>query len=515
MEHTIRPVYNKQSRILILGSFPSVKSREAGFFYHHPQNRFWKVLAHITKSEVPKSIEEKKQFLLFHGIAVYDVIASCDIVGSSDSSITNVTPSNIQEIVDKTSITKIFCNGNKAYELYETYQKKELERAGIQVDVIKLPSTSPANAAKSLNDLIEDWNVIRKEIYCPIAPIDQEVFEALLNWYDHHARILPWREEPTPYRVWISEIMLQQTRVEAVKPYYDRFMQALPTIEALANVEDDVLMKLWEGLGYYNRARNLKKTARIIMEQYQGHMPADYEELLKLPGIGEYTAGAIASIAYGITVPAVDGNVLRVISRLMECYEDILKQKTKKEVMMRLSESMPNKRSGDVNQALMELGAMVCVPNGKPHCEDCPWDTRCIAYKKDLTDCIPVKKAKKERRKEEKTVFLLEYQNKIAIHKRPEIGLLSGLWEFPNVEGVLREEEIERFLKEQGVQSYELLEQYEGKHIFSHVEWHMQGRRIQLREPLRTNDYIWVTKEEVWNQYAIPTAFEWIKKRIV
>ena len=507
IQHTISPVYNRNSRILILGSFPSVKSREAGFFYHHPQNRFWKVLASIVGSEVPKTIEEKKSFLLYHGIAVYDVIESCDIVGSSDSSITNVVVSDLTPILEKSNIQKIYVNGNKAFELYEKYQK---EQTGMEA--MKLPSTSPANAAKSLEQLVLEWSVLKRDIYRPIPNLDPEICDALLNWYYHHARILPWREEPTPYRVWISEIMLQQTRVEAVKPYYDRFMETLPTIEALAEVEDEILMKLWEGLGYYNRARNLKKTAQIVVEQYDGIMPADYEALLTLPGIGEYTAGAIGSIAYGLPVPAVDGNVLRVITRLVESYEDILKQKTKKEVMERLLTIMPEGKSGDLNQALMELGATVCIPNGRPHCEDCPWDTRCLAYKKQVFDQIPVKTPKKARRQEKKTVFLLEYQDKFAIRKRPERGLLSGLWEFPNVEGTLQNEELDDFFKDVHVYDYEVLDEYEGKHIFSHVEWHMKGKKIKLHEVPKNTDYLWVTKEEMEQQYAIPAAFEWLRK---
>ena len=512
IQHEIKPVYDKTSRILILGSFPSVKSREAGFFYHHQQNRFWKVLAALADAELPATIEEKKEFLLFHKIAVYDVIASCDIVGSSDSSITNVVPSDIKAIIEKSSITKIYLNGNKAYELYEKYQKKQLEEEGIVIEAVKLPSTSPANAGSSLENLIKAWSVIRKEIYRPMKPLDPELFHALFHWYEHHARILPWRENPTPYRVWISEIMLQQTRVEAVKPYYDRFMEALPTIEDLANVEDEVLMKLWEGLGYYNRARNLKKAAKIVVEQYGGYMPADYEKLLELPGIGEYTAGAIASIAYGIDVPAVDGNVLRVITRVMEWYEDILKPKTKKEITERLQQWLVIGKSREINQALMELGAIVCVPNGKPHCDQCPWDTRCLAYKRDQIEQIPVKTPKKERRKEKKTVFLLEYQGKFAVQKRAEKGLLSGLWEFPNEEEDLTEELIENWLLEHGITEYQVMDQYRGKHIFSHVEWHMKGWKVNVsQEP---KDFIWITKEEMEQEYAIPAAFDWLKKEI-
>ena len=231
---------------------------------------------------------------------------------------------------------------------------------------------------------------------------------SLLHWYDYNKRILPWRENKDPYRIWISEIMLQQTRVEAVKPYFDRFMEVLPTVYDLAKVDDDRLMKLWEGLGYYNRARNLKAAAQTIVEEYGGQLPADYDKLLSLKGIGMYTAGAIGSIAFELQVPAVDGNVLRVLTRLWGDDSDILKDKTKKAMGRRVMEFMPEDRPGDFNQALIELGATVCVPNGQPLCDQCPWDTVCKAYKEDLIDQLPVKTPKKARRIEHKTIFLLE-----------------------------------------------------------------------------------------------------------
>ena len=221
---------------------------------------------------------------------------------------------------------------------------------------------------------------------------------SLLHWYDYNKRILPWRENKDPYRIWISEIMLQQTRVEAVKPYFDRFMEVLPTVYDLAKVDDDRLMKLWEGLGYYNRARNLKAAAQTIVEEYGGQLPADYDKLLSLKGIGMYTAGAIGSIAFELQVPAVDGNVLRVLTRLWGDDSDILKDKTKKAMGRRVMEFMPEDRPGDFNQALIELGATVCVPNGQPLCDQCPWDTVCKAYKEDLIDQLPVKTPKKDRK---------------------------------------------------------------------------------------------------------------------
>ena len=247
----------------------------------------------------------------------------------------------------------------------------------------------------------------------------EQIVQPLLNWFDQNARVLPWRDQPTPYRVWVSEIMLQQTRVEAVKPFYQRFMEALPDIASLASCGEEQLLKLWEGLGYYNRVRNMQTAAQTVMEEYHGKLPDDYVELQKLKGIGSYTAGAIASIAYGKAAPAVDGNVLRVISRVTLSREDVLKQSVKRDMEQAVMEIMPEDRPGAFNQALMELGAMVCVPNGVPHCEECPLYHMCRARVQDATGEIPVKKAKKPRRTEELTVFVLRDGEHLAIHKRP------------------------------------------------------------------------------------------------
>ncbi len=328
----------------------------------------------------------------------------------------------------------------------------------------------------------------------------------LLAWYEEHARILPWRESPQPYRVWVSEIMLQQTRVEAVKPYFERFLAALPDIKALAAVPEDRLMKLWEGLGYYNRARNLKKAACVIEEQYGGQMPSEYEELLKLPGIGSYTAGAIASIAFGKPVPAVDGNVLRVISRVTASREDILKASTKRWMEEHLRETMPKERASHFNQGLIEIGAIVCVPNGAPKCEECPLASICLAARQGLIGEIPVKTPPKKRRVEERTVCILEQGSRVGIRRREESGLLASLYELPNVEGHLKPEELyEAFgLTEGAVEEITALP--EAKHIFSHVEWRMIGYRIRLKNTI-PQAYISVEKDDLKQVYALPNAF--------
>lgn len=340
------------------------------------------------------------------------------------------------------------------------------------------------------------------------------IAEPLLQWYDSGRRILPWRENPKPYYVWLSEIMLQQTRVEAVKPYFDRFVQHVPDIGTLAELEDEQLVKLWEGLGYYNRVRNLKKAAGIIMDQYGGIMPSEYESLLRLPGIGSYTAGAVASIAYGCSVPAVDGNVLRVISRLRMDGEDILSQKTKARVEKELAAVIPEQRPGDFNQALMELGAMVCLPNGEPKCSVCPWETFCEAHLAGKTSEYPKKKAKKARTVEEKTVLVIRDEDRAAFRKRPEKGLLAGMYEFPVLEGYRSEEEVLEYLRTVGLKVLHIKAIGEAKHIFTHKEWHMKGYAIRVDELERPQsktpgreDWIFIDKEEAGRRYPIPSAY--------
>ncbi len=336
------------------------------------------------------------------------------------------------------------------------------------------------------------------------------VSERLLNWYDAGRRILPWREDATPYHVWVSEIMLQQTRVEAVKPYYDRFIKALPDIEHLARAEEEELLKLWEGLGYYNRVRNLKKAAQVIMEEYGGVMPKEYEELIKLPGIGSYTAGAVSSIAYGRKVPAVDGNVLRVLSRLKGDERDISQQRVRTAIEEELRLSMPEERPGDFNQALMELGAVVCIPTGVPHCEECPWENSCMAHLQKRELDFPCKMPKKPRVIEKKTVLVIKDENKAALKKRPKDGLLAGMYEFPCLEGHLTDGQVLEYLKEEGLSVLKIEPLRSSRHIFTHKEWHMIGYAVkvdELAENKNSGNMIFVEYQEARERYPIPSAY--------
>lgn len=334
----------------------------------------------------------------------------------------------------------------------------------------------------------------------------KQIQKPLLDWFSKNKRTLPWRSNPTPYHVWISEIMLQQTRVEAVKDYYKRFLNRLPDVSALAIVSDEELMKLWEGLGYYNRARNLKKAANTIMEEYHGIIPDTYEELLKLPGVGSYTAGAIASISYQKKVPAVDGNVLRVIMRILGEHKNIDEPATKKWLEEELQKVLPEDVSS-FNQALMELGALICVPNGEPHCDDCPLKELCESRKQNLISEIPVRKEKKKRKIEYKTVLIFSSKEKVALQKRKETGLLAGLFEFPNVDQKMNQKEVLQYLKKEKIDALKVEELPLAKHIFSHVEWHMIGYRILLDDFTLLDQYIWSDLQDLNEKYAIPSAF--------
>lgn len=329
----------------------------------------------------------------------------------------------------------------------------------------------------------------------------------LLRWYDCGHRNLPWRENPEPYHVWVSEIMLQQTRVEAVLPYFDRFIKALPTIDALARAEENLLLKLWEGLGYYSRVRNLQKAAKIVVREYGGQLPGSCAQLRRLPGIGDYTAGAIASIAFGEPKPAVDGNVLRVLARVAEDYRDITKTSVKRDFSFALEQCYPLERCGDFTQSLMELGATVCIPKGVPGCERCPLAEVCCANLRHTVDELPVKAPKKPRTIQEKTVFLLHRDGKTAVCRRPEQGLLAGLWELPNIEGRLTSQQAKAWLNEMGLNPETPMPESPAKHVFTHVEWHLCAFRVICHS--QGDGLHWVSQEELEREISLPSAFRY------
>ena len=390
----------------------------------------------------------------------------------------------------------------------------------------------------------------------PEAAAENEGFaRSLLSWYYAHRRILPWREDPTPYHVWLSEIMLQQTRVEAVKAYYERFLAALPDIASLAAAEEDRYMKLWEGLGYYSRVRNLHKGAVTIMETYGGHMPENAAELQKVPGIGPYTAAAIASIAFGESVPAVDGNLLRVFARLTAYRDSIKEDKARKEAFAyylekmrplgkcilkegvegrQAGEDMPgpaagagHNEQGDFNQALMDLGATVCLPNAAPRCGECPLQSFCTACAQGMQTAFPVMPPKKERKAQELTVFLIHDAEKIALRKRGSKGLLAGMYEYPNVPGHLSEKEAVQAVKEMGFPPLRIRRLEDARHIFTHREWYMRGYEILADElegqkkpeegkqptelkqpaPMPGGEIFLAEIREIRDVYSIPSAF--------
>ena len=324
----------------------------------------------------------------------------------------------------------------------------------------------------------------------------------LLLWYRENARVLPWRSHPTPYRVWVSEIMLQQTRVAAVLGYYARFLETFPTVEALAAAPEERLMKLWEGLGYYSRARNLQKAARIVAEQ-GGRFPDTYQDLLALPGVGDYTASAIASAAFGRREAAVDGNVLRVAARVTGDEGDIAAPATKKRVTAALAEIIPLDAPGYFNQAMMELGATVCLPNGAPLCDFCPARAFCTARLTGRTGQLPVKAAKKARRVEERTVFLIFHENRVALRRRPGRGLLAGLWEYPNELSPAGDA-----LARWGIAPASLRSAGTGKHIFTHIEWRMSALAVEAGSPALPEGWVWADRAALAREYAVPNAFQ-------
>ncbi len=339
--------------------------------------------------------------------------------------------------------------------------------------------------------------------------MEENVYKALpsrlLPWFSKNARALPWREDKNPYRVWLSEIMLQQTRVEAVRGYFLRFLEAFPDVATLAAADTDAVLKMWEGLGYYSRARNLQKAAQKIMAEHGGSFPSSYKDILALPGVGAYTAGAIASICFEQPTPAVDGNVLRVSARIANSDAPIDSPAVKNAVTAALEKVYPPGRCGDFTQSLMELGAMICTPKS-PKCEACPLSDICLAKQHGTASSLPKKTPKKERRKEEKTVFFFTAEDKVAVRKRDAKGLLAGLWEFPNVEGTLGADEAVKTAAALYVEPGAPTKAKERIHVFTHVEWHMTCYYIPCRNT--PPSFVWVNRDELIKDIALPTAFK-------
>lgn len=332
-----------------------------------------------------------------------------------------------------------------------------------------------------------------------------QIARLLLDWYNTARRPLPWRADREPYHVWLSEIMCQQTRVEAVKGYYLRFLEALPDIPSLAACPEDRLLKLWEGLGYYSRARNLQRAAKLLQAEQGGVFPREYQAIRALPGIGDYTAAAIASICFSLPYPAVDGNVLRVVTRYTALDADIALPGTKQQVRELLAPLFQGVDCGELNQALMELGALVCVPNGTPDCGGCPLRQSCASREGQLWRRLPVKQAARPRRKLARTVLLLRCGERIALQKRPSRGLLAGLWEFPAVDGQLSPQAALDLAAAWGCSPASLLLQADRSHVFTHLEWEMRAYGLRCRE--EGPGLTWVTGPELTQQHSLPTAY--------
>ena len=346
----------------------------------------------------------------------------------------------------------------------------------------------------------------------------ENISPLLLAWFAKNQRILPFRTDPSPYHVWLSEIMLQQTRVSAALPYYERFLRELPDIPALAACDEERLHKLWEGLGYYSRVRNLQKAARIVCERYGGQLPADLDALRSLPGIGDYTAGAIASISFGIPAPAVDGNVLRVFARLYNDDSLVTDPAVKKAFTARVMEHQPPDNPGDYNQALMELGALVCVPNGAPLCGQCPLAGLCMARRAGTALTLPRKAAPKARRVRPVTLALVESPAGFLLQRRPEQGLLAGLWQPVLWEGeALSAESLAAALEGLGLTLGGAVPAPlpGAKHIFSHIEWHMTAYALTVPQQPAPEGCVWADRGRLQAEYALPGAFRAYKKRML
>ncbi len=351
-----------------------------------------------------------------------------------------------------------------------------------------------------------------------------EAVPLLLSWYHACRRDLPWRHTRDPYRILVSEIMLQQTRAETVKPYYARFLSELPTVQALAEAPEDLILKLWEGLGYYSRVRNLQKAARAVMENHGGVIPADFDKLLSLPGVGRYTAGAVGSIAFDLPVAAVDGNVLRVAARVMGDEDDVLTDATRRRIEDAITPCVPTPYAGDFNQSLIELGALVCLPGGNAKCHECPLQLLCAAKRERKVEELPVRIIKTKRKFEDLTVLLLRVTRKdgtcrYLIRRRPDTGLLGGLYEFPHMNGHATIEEVTAALTAEGAVVHKVTPLPEGKHVFTHITWQMVGYLCDVTLPDESVEDglchgLLASAEDMADCYSIPSAFAVYRKYV-
>jgi len=337
----------------------------------------------------------------------------------------------------------------------------------------------------------------------------RQIAEELIRWYIRSQRDLPWRRDTDPYRVWISEIMLQQTRVEAVVDYFYRFMDRFPTVAALAAADEQEVLKAWEGLGYYSRARNLHRAAKEIVDKHDETFPGTLAGIRSLPGIGPYTAGAIASIAYDLPAPAVDGNVLRVVSRLDGIESDVMLPATKKDVTERVRHMYIYGKANPLTQGLMELGALVCVP-GTPHCDDCPVSEYCRAYIEGRQEDLPVRSPRQKQRIDKLCAGLIRNEGGILIAKRPETGMLANLWEFPLVErSRSRKQIVETFQDQYAIEIDSMEKTGHVRHVFTHRIWEVDVYRA--RGSAASDRCREVPLAEL-DTYPMPNVFQKMKK---
>ncbi len=340
--------------------------------------------------------------------------------------------------------------------------------------------------------------------------------QALVDWYKKEKRDLPWRHTSDPYRIWVSEVMLQQTRVDTVIPYYERFLEKFPTMKELAAANENDLLKMWEGLGYYSRARNLQAGVKEVVADYGGKVPTDRKTISTLKGVGPYTAGAVLSIAYGIPEHAVDGNVMRVISRLLVIEEDISIPKTKKIFEKVVTDLMDENDPSSFNQGLMELGATICTP--KPRCLLCPVRDFCGAFNNGRQEELPIKTKKIKMKRIPVVSFALQNdEGKWLLGKRPSKGLLANMWEFPMAERVDQQEPSEILKNQFGLEVENIFPAIEFKHIFSHLTWDMQCfiGTVKDGDVLPTNFTFYTNEEIEALPKPIPVIKIWedIKKR--